>query len=159
MVDGFLDVAGQPLPRGPDAIRPGTNAIIFNGSREVFLEKRADYGVWGLPGGAVEVGESVQESLVREVYEETGLHVVVKRLVGIYSDPSRYSVVVYPDGHVVHCVTIGFECERVSGDLRISSESTDIGYFPTDALPEDTLVGHQMRIQDAVARSDAPFIR
>jgi ADP-ribose pyrophosphatase YjhB (NUDIX family) len=159
VLDGFVDVAGQPLRKSPNAMRPGANAVIFNGSREVLLEKRADYGVWGLPGGSVEVGESVQESLMREVYEETGIHISITRLTGIYSDPRKHSVAIYPDGYAVHFVTIVFECGRVSGGLRISSESTDIGYFPLAALPDDLLIGHKIRIQDAAARSEAPFIR
>lgn len=52
-----------------------------------------------------------------------------------------------------------FECEASSGELRISEESTDIGYFPTNALPEDTMIGTRMRVEDAVAKRVEPFIR
>ena len=155
----FLDAAGRPLPGSPDVIRPGTSAVIFNKDGEVLLEKRADYDLWGLPGGGVNAGESVEDAVTREVLEETGLEVKVKRLIGVYSDPRYYSIVSYPNGDTVQYVTASFECERQAGELHISSESTDIGYFSPRALPDDTLLAHRVRIQDALANRDAPFIR
>ena len=155
----FLSSTGQRLDGMPKEIRPGTVGAIFDESGGVLLEKRSDNGFWGLPGGGVDIGESVEECVVREVLEETGLVVTVKRLVGIYSDPRHYSVATYPDGGIVQYVSALFECVRASGELRISSESTDIGYFATDALPEDTMPGHHIRIQDVLAGRAKPFIR
>ena len=164
MTDGtqpsmVLDATGQPFSGSPDVVRPGTCAVIFNKGGEVLLEKRADYGLWGLPGGVVEAGESVESGVIREVLEETGLQVGVKRLVGVYSDPEHYSIVVYPDGISVHYVSLLFECERLEGELRISSESTDIGYFNARKLPEDMLIAHKVRVRDALANQSTPFIR
>ena len=127
----------------PDEVRPGTGAVIFDDEGNVLLEKRADNGFWGLPGGGMNPGESVEEAAVREVLEETGLSVTVRRLVGIYSDPTRYSIVVYPGDHAVQHVTALFECVRKSGELRISNESTDLRYFNAQALPENTLPAHR----------------
>ena len=155
----FLDATGKPLERLPDVIRPGTNAVIFNDRREVLLERRSDFDVWGLPGGAVDVGESVEQAVLREVLEETGLQVKVKRLVGIYSDPRQYSIVRYPSGQMVQYVTSVFECERETGELRISPESTDIGYFSLEALPENMLPAHLVRIKDGAANQRTPFIK
>ena len=154
----LLDTAGRPLPKPPQEVRPSAGAVIFNEAGEVLLERRSDSGFWGLPGGGVDIGESVSDAVVREVYEETGLRVGITRLVGIYSDP-RHSIASYPSGDVVHYVNVLFECRRESGELRISSESTDIRYFPPDSLPESILVAHRVRIQDAVSASDVPFIR
>ena len=155
----FQDNTGRPLESPPGAIRPGVCAVTFNAAGEVLLEKRSDNGFWGLPGGAVEIGESVQDAVVREVREETGLHVTITRLVGIYSDPNFHTISRYPDGNVVHWVTVCFECERRSGELAISEESTDIGYFPADSLPEQTLLAHRMRIQHTLARRAEPYIQ
>jgi len=70
-------------------IRLGCSATIFNESREkVLLTKRTDNGLWCLPGGGVDPGESVEETVIREVQEETGLTVRVLRLIGVYSDPN-----------------------------------------------------------------------
>ena len=155
----FIDAAGQPIHRTPDAVRPGAGAVIFNGAGEVLLELRADYGLWGLPGGGVDVGEAVEQAVKREVLEETGLEVRIKRLIGVYSDPRRYCILKYPNGDVVQHVTTLFECERVGGDLRFSDESTDLRYFDGAKLPENTLVAHRVRIEDALANRVTPFIR
>lgn len=101
----------------------------------------------------------MEQGAIREVLEETGLHVTVKRLIGIYSDPEQYSILSYPWGLVVHYVTILFECEYQSGELTVSEESTDIGYFPPDALPEKTMLSYHLRIKDALAGQELPFIR
>ena len=156
---GFVDSTGAPVHRMPDEIRPGTGGVIFNESGEVLLQRRADNDWWSLPGGGVDIGESVEQCVIREVFEETGLHVTVKRLVGIYSDPKNYSVMSYPGDTIVQYVSAAFECETQSGELRISDESTDIGYFPVDSLPDNTLLSSQLRIKDALANRAEPFIR
>ena len=154
----YYDNTGKPVS-APTEIRAGTSAAIFNESGHVLLEKRSDNGWWGMPGGAVDPSESVEQAIEREVFEETGLRVRVKRLVGVYSDPVNHTIASYPDGSVVHNVNAFFECERVSGELRMSAESTDLRYFPVDALPENILPGPRMRIQDALARKSEAYIR
>ena len=132
---------------------------MFNERGDILLQKRSDNGYWGLPGGKVDIGESVEQGAVREVLEETGLRVAVRRLIGVYSDPKLYSILTYPSGHAVHYVTLVFACEYESGELRISDESTDIGYFDTKALPEKTLAAHRIRIKDALEGQTEPFVR
>ena len=156
---GLFDATGRPLPRMPDRLMAATNGVILDGQGRVLLQKRADNGFWGLPGGMIDIGETVEQRAIREVLEETGLHVTLKRLVGIYSDPKAHCVMIYPGDVIVQGVTIAFECRVRSGELMISEESTDISYFPVDALPEDTLISHHIRIQDALANQMAPFIR
>ena len=155
----FRDSVGEPLNRMPDEMRSGTNAIIFNDVGEVLLERRSDNGFWGLPGGAMEIGESLEQAVKREVLEETGLDVTVGRLVGVYSDPKYYSIMSYPGGGLVQFVTIVFECRQRDGELRISEESTDIGYFDVEALPDNVLLAHGVRIRDALENRAEPFIR
>lgn len=156
---GVADVAGRPVSKLPEAMTLVAAGIIFNELGEVLLQKRADIGFWGLPAGRTEIGESVAQAAVREVFEETALNVSVKRLMGIYSDPKQYSLFDSPAGIVTQVISFVFECEASSGELRISGESTDIGYFPTNALPEDTMIGTRMRVEDAVAKRVEPFIR
>lgn len=140
------------------AIRPSVSAVIRNGEGHVLLGRRADSGEWGLPGGNVEIGESVVEALRREVHEETGLEVALVRLVGLYSDPA-WQVVRYPDGRVVHYVNSCFECRATGGALATSPETLELGYFDAARLPEDTVPQHRARIADAVAACGGPFIR
>ena len=155
----FYDSTGKPVDRMPDRILPAGCGVVFNDRREVLLQKRSDNGYWGLPGGVVDIGESVEQCVIREVLEETRLHVTVKRLIGIYSDPSEFAIMTYPDGNILHTVTPAFECEWQSGELGISEESTDVGYFPVDGLPENTLFSSQLRIGDAMTNRAEPFIR
>jgi 8-oxo-dGTP pyrophosphatase MutT (NUDIX family) len=123
------------------------------------MERRSDNGFWGMPGGGVDVGESVEQAVKREVVEETGLLVEVKRLVGVYSDPRGYNIAAYPDGNVLQGVSFLFECAYVDGELHISHESTDIGYFAIDDLPAPMLLSHSLRIADAADAAAGPFIR
>ena len=142
----------------PDAIHVAAGGIVFNTNGEILLEKRADNGWWGLPAGHVDVGESVQQAAVREVWEETGIHTRIKRLVGIYSDP-RYNVIGTYDGSVIHFVVTIFECEYLSGELRVSEESTDVRYFPAGNLPSNIVLCDLQAISDAVENRLEPFVR
>jgi 8-oxo-dGTP pyrophosphatase MutT (NUDIX family) len=155
----LFDSTGTPLARLPDAVRAGANAAIFNERGQLVMQKRSDNGFWCMPGGNMEPGESISDCAVREAFEETGLVVAVKRLVGIYSDPATYNVMRYPDNSLIQYVIVLFECEYVSGELRLSEEGTDLAWFDPDKLPENTLLSHRIRIKDALASSGAPFVR
>lgn len=155
----FVDNTGKPLPAAPQVIRPGACAVVYNDQGHVLLQKRADNGFWGLPGGGVEPGESVTQGVIREVWEETGLQVRVLRLVGVYSDPCNYVIAHYPDGNIVHNVSLCFACVYESGTLRLSEESTDLGYFPLETLPEPLLPSHRLRLHDTLAQRLEAFIR
>lgn len=89
------------------------SACIRDDAGRLLWQRRADFGWWGLPGGVLELNESLPECVVREVYEETGLTVRPTRLVGIYSSPDFD--VTYPNGDQVQQVTACFEC-RVADD-------------------------------------------
>jgi ADP-ribose pyrophosphatase YjhB (NUDIX family) len=139
-------------------IRPGVAAVIVTADG-VLLQRRDDNGKWGLPGGGVEPGESVRVAIIREVREETGLDVEPVRLVGVYSDPAHHQIVTYPDGNVIHYVSSVFECAIRGGTLACGAESLELGFFPPDALPADTLPISRIRIADAVARRTWAYIR
>ena len=150
----------QPEPDATKAkeLRPSVAAIIANADGHILLQRRSDNGLWGLPGGSVEIGESVSVAIVREVREETGLTVEVERLIGVYSDPS-FQVVRYQDGHVVHYINTLFACRIVGGSLQTCEESLELRFFDPARLPEGMLRTHQIRVQDAAANRTAPFIR
>ncbi len=139
-------------------IRPGVAAMIRNGQGQILLQRRSDNGLWGLPGGSVEIGESVQQAIVREVEEETGLGVEVERLIGVYSDPA-VQVVRYPDGNVVHYISTLFACRILEGSLRTCEETLELDYFDPGALPADLVPMHRVRIADALANRADAFIR
>lgn len=124
----------------------------------MLLTRRADNGKWCLPSGHMEAGESAVETCIREVKEETGLTVQVKRLVGIYTNPHR--LLEYPDGNRFHLVALSFEAEMIDGELTTSDETTEFGYF---SLPEiyklDMVQMHIERIEDTLKEQPQAFMR
>ena len=139
-------------------VRPSVSAVIFDRRRRLLLQQRSDGGQWGLPGGSVEIGESVREAAIREVREETGLRVAVGRLVGVYSEPGL-QVVRYPDGTVWHYVNVCFECTVQDGELTTCDETLALAYVPLTRLPRTLLPSHRIRIRDARSRRTAAFVR
>jgi ADP-ribose pyrophosphatase YjhB (NUDIX family) len=132
--------------------------ILRNEEGHILLQRRSDNGLWGLPGGSVEIGESVRDAIIREVREETGLTVDVVRLIGVYSDP-KIQIVRYPDGAVVHYISTLFACRILGGALQTCDETLDLQFFDPANLPLDLLPMHRIRIQDAVANHTAAVIR
>lgn len=140
-------------------LRPGCTAAIFDAGRQkILLERRADNGRWGLPGGGMDPGESATESCVRELFEETGLHTRIRRLVGIYTDP--HMILEYPDGNRWQVVAFHFEAEIVGGELTLSAETKEIAYFSQRELETlDMMEHHRPRIVDSFAEQEGAFIR
>ncbi|MEC0668324.1 NUDIX domain-containing protein [Priestia flexa] len=143
----------------PDHIKAGVAGIIFDKTQRVLLMKRADNGLWGIPSGHVEPGETVEEAIIREISEETGLKVKVNRLIGVYSDPVS-QVFSYPNGKVSHFITTCFECEVVGGTLiRENEETLDVNYFDFNHLPENLLRMHPRWLKDALENKQISYIR
>jgi len=145
---------------GKDArLGPGATAIIFDTERNnVLLTQRTDNGRWCVPGGAMDPGESAEETCVREVMEETGLEVLVTRLVGIYTSPDL--IIEYADGDRCQMVALTFEAKVIGGELRLSDETTDYGYFPVDSLNDVDLMEHSLeQIQDGVKNIPEAIMR
>jgi 8-oxo-dGTP pyrophosphatase MutT (NUDIX family) len=139
-------------------VRASVSAVIFDRRRRLLLQQRSDGGQWGLPGGSIEVGESASEAVIREVREETGLAVAVRRLIGVYSEPAL-QIVRYPDGHVWHYVSLCFECVVRGGQLTTGDETLALRWLPPTRLPATLLPNHRIRIRDARTRRAVAFIR
>lgn len=139
-------------------LRLGCTAVIFDENKRVLLTRRTDNGLWCLPGGAMDSGESAAEACVREVWEETGLHVRVKRLVGLYSDPNQ--LIIYPDGNKVFVVALSFEAEIVGGELGLSDETTEAGFFSVTEMETMPMLGnHRSRVEDAMLNQAEAMIK
>ena len=134
------------MPDNLNHFRIGVYALVFDDGR-VLLAHRSDIDWWNLPGGGMEVGETVEEAMRREVREETGLEVQIERLVGIYSKPQKQEVV------------LTFRCQVIGGELQATEESRACSYFPPDALPHNTLPKHRERIMDALLNQEAAVLR
>jgi ADP-ribose pyrophosphatase len=126
--------------------RIGVSAVIFQDGK-VLLALRRDIGWWNLPGGGMEIGETVEEAVVREVLEETGLVVVVERLLGVYSKPQKQEVL------------LGFICRRIGGELKATEESSACQFFPPNQLPAKLLPKHRQRVEDALLNQPQALLR
>ncbi len=130
-------------------------AAIFNGKGQVLLQKRSE-GTWGFPGGVMELDESFEEAVIREVREETGLLVSVKRLIGIYS---KYSDS-YANGDVSQPISAFFECLITGGKPECDNDETlELQYFDLNDAPELFNKQHRDMLNDLRASGDKCYIR
>lgn len=140
------------------SLRVSATAFIRDEAGRVLLQQRSDNGFWNLPGGGLELGESVAEACVREVREETGLEVEIVRLIGVYSAP-EITTMSYPDGRVIQYVTSLFKCKVIGGKLGVDAESLALEWFDPLELPTPFSPNHVSRLQDALAGQTAAFWR
>jgi ADP-ribose pyrophosphatase YjhB (NUDIX family) len=146
-------------PDAPPAnsLVPAASAIVVDDSGGILLIRRTDNDLWSIPGGAMEIGESIGETVVREVREETGLDVEPVSVVGIYSNPRH--VVEYSDGEVRQQFSICFACRITGGELTPSDESSEVvfrGPSEIDAL--DMTESMHRRIRDYLRGDPQPAI-
>lgn len=130
---------GEPLTRFSFPLLT-VDALIRNAAGEILLIKRRNPPPgWALPGGFVDYGETVEQAVMREVREETGLHLTELAQFRAYSDPRRD-----PRHHIV---TLVFSA-HATGQLAAGDDAADARFFPSDALPEDMAADHGTIIRD-----------
>ena len=117
-------------------LQDGAAAIIVNDKGQILLQSRADRDKWGLPGGCQELGERFQDTVIREIKEETNLDVNEEdlELIDMVSGSSRRND--YPNGDVVINNTALYCVRNYSGELKWDSESKNMKFFHLDNLPE-----------------------
>ncbi|MGW6409695.1 NUDIX domain-containing protein [Streptomyces vinaceus] len=128
------DYFDDPDAPKANSIVPAVTAFVVNDTGEVLLERRSDNGRWGMPGGVQEVGENIAGTVVREVLEETGIHVEVVGLVGIFTDPGH--VIAFADGEVRQEFSLCFRARPVGGEIKVSSESFAVRWVPRSELDD-----------------------
>ncbi|GAA0466404.1 putative MutT/NUDIX-like protein [Paractinoplanes deccanensis] len=126
----FYDDPAAPRPR---AIVPSANVVVVGTHGEVLLIRRSDNGNWALPGGAMDLGESLPEAAVRETAEETGVEVEITGLVGIFTDP-RHVMLYTSDGEVRQEFSVVFVARPVGGALTAGDETTDARWVTAEEI-------------------------
>ncbi len=118
-------------------LQDGAVGIIQNEKGEILLQRRSDNDLWGLPGGCQELGESFEETIIREIKEETNLDVDEKdlKLISLVSGKSRMRK--YPNGDVVINNTPLYYIEKYSGELKCDEESKELKFFDLNNLPQN----------------------
>jgi ADP-ribose pyrophosphatase YjhB (NUDIX family) len=126
------DYFDDPQAPKPNSVVPSVTAIVLNEDGHLLLIHKTDNDLWALPGGGHDAGETISDTVVREVREETGIDVEVVDLVGLYTDPRH--IMAYDDGEVRQQFSICFHARPTGGTLRTSSESKDVRWVPVDEI-------------------------
>jgi len=113
----------------------GAAILVLDEHDRLLMMKRSDSGYWGLPGGATEPGEVVEDAAKRETLEEVSLRVGEMSLFGVFSGPELYYK--YPNGDEVYNISIIYLSRDWSGDVHLNDEHTEWGWFDADKIPED----------------------
>lgn len=121
-------------------------ACIVNENGEILLQKRSDKDdIWGLPGGAVEIGESIEDAVIREVKEETGLNVEVEHFIGVYSKYFH----TYPNGDRSQSICHLFKCSMLNRELLVDNKETfDLKFFDKHNIPKLFIQQHTDMLND-----------
>ena len=152
--DYFDDPAAPPV----NSVVPSVAVAVQDDDGRLLLIRRTDNNLWALPGGGIDPGETVREAGVRETEEETGYHVRITGLVGIYTDPRH--VIEYSDGEVRAQFSICLRGTVTAGAARTSEESSEVVWQRLDRLDDlDIHPSMRLRIEHAVdpARTQ-PFL-
>jgi ADP-ribose pyrophosphatase YjhB (NUDIX family) len=152
-----IDYHDDPAAPEPNSLVPAAVAVVAREDGAVLLIRRTDNGNWALPGGAIEMNESVAGAAIRETFEETGIRVEVTGLLGVYSDP----------GHVIHFTSndevrrefsVVLTARPVGGEPTASPESSEVRWVPPADLAGCPM-GRAMRKRiDDYLRGGGPFV-
>ncbi|HFK1456719.1 TPA: NUDIX hydrolase [Bacillus cereus] len=114
----------------------GVAVAVFNEQGQILLQQRRN-GIWGVPGGFVELGESTEEAGRREVLEETGIEIGTLQLISVFSGKEFF--VKLPNGDEFYPITIAYLCKDIKGGLLKADgiESLSVQFFDFDKLPEN----------------------
>ncbi|MFD9699436.1 NUDIX hydrolase [Lentzea sp. NPDC059081] len=145
-------------PNAPKAtnIVVAVTAFVQDEHGRLLMIRRTDNDLYSIPGGAQDVGETIGQSVIREVKEETGIDVQPVDIIGVYSDPAH--VIAYTDGEVRQQFSICFRTRPTGGALRTSCESSEVTWVSRGDL--DTLTIHpsiRLRIKHGFEERSTPY--
>jgi 8-oxo-dGTP pyrophosphatase MutT (NUDIX family) len=154
-------MARRDYYHAPDA--PSANSIVVavtafiqDAAGRLLMIRRTDNDLYAIPGGAQEVGETISQTVVREVREETGITVDVTGLIGVYSDPAH--VIAFSDGEVRQEFSLCFRARPIAGEERTSSESKEVLWVEPAGLADlNVHPSIRLRIEHGFEHRTEPF--
>ncbi len=146
-----IDYYNDPDAPKANTLVPAACTIVQDERSRILLHRRRDNERWTIPGGAMEIGESIGECAIRETKEETGLDVQPEYIVGVYSNPNH--VHAFPDGMVRQQYTVCIACRITGGQVTVSDESYEVGFFSPDEIQDlDMHPSIRLRIEHFLAQ-------
>ncbi|OLF16589.1 NUDIX hydrolase [Actinophytocola xanthii] len=150
-----IDHYRNPHAPAANSIVVAVTALVQNEAGEILLIRRTDNDLYSIPGGALELGETLTQTVYREVLEETGIEVAVTGLIGIYSDPNH--VIEFTDGEIRQEFSICFYASPTGGELRTSNESKEVLWIhPAELDQLNVHASIRLRITHGLERRDFP---
>ena len=154
---GRIDYINDPDAPAINSVVPSVVAIVQDDQGRVLMIHKTDNDKWALPGGGHDPGESIADTVVREVKEETGYDVEVETITGTYTNP--HHVMAYDDGEVRQQFSIAFRARLIGGEKRTSSESKEVEWLTTEQIEQlDLHPSMRLRLQHALAAGQGPVI-
>ncbi|MDK1474001.1 NUDIX domain-containing protein [Streptomyces sp. 549] len=141
----------------PNSLVVAASAVVTDDEGRILLQRRKDNDLWALPGGGMDMADSLPGAAVREVREETGYEVEITGLVGTYTDPRH--IIAYSDGEVRRQFNVCFTARTVGGSLTVSDESTEVRFVnpsEIDALPMHHT--QRLRIRHFLEQRPTPYL-
>ncbi|WP_280456770.1 NUDIX hydrolase [Nocardia carnea] len=147
------DYFHDPAAPAANSVKVAVSALVQDDRGRVLMIRRSDNDLYAIPGGGLEAGETVTQAVEREVFEETGITVQVRELVGVFSNP--HHVIAFDDGEVRQEFSICFRAVPISGTVRTSSESKEVDWVAPQRLPELNIhPSVRLRIERALAPTE-----
>ncbi|MBF6045967.1 NUDIX domain-containing protein [Streptomyces sp. NRRL B-1677] len=130
---GRIDYFEDPHAPKANSVVPSASVVVVDDAGRVLVIHKTDNNLWALPGGGHDIGESITDTAIREVREETGIEIEIERITGVYTNPRH--VMAYDDGEVRQQFTICFRAHSTGGALRGSQESKEVRWVSPADLP------------------------
>lgn len=153
-----IDFHNDPDAPQATSIVPAVSVVVSNDAGEILLIRRTDNGTWALPGGAMDIGESLAQAAIRETKEETGIDCEITGLSGIYTDPGH--VILYTsNGEVRQEFSIVLTARATGGQPTPSIETSEVRWVPVTSVEHYQMdTSMKLRIRHYAERRDQPHI-